>query len=120
MSIEAKLRAQLYMRTEVGLVPKSIQHNGKILHFLRPCLNWQGGIDNTGYGVIRVHKGFMGSKSGVLRVHRLAKFLKKPFPVKCQIDHLCRNRLCCEPSHHEVVGPKTHGKISKKDQTNVS
>lgn len=118
MSTEKILGTQLRLRSRVGLLPKDITHDGKPLNFHRPCLNWQGAIDNTGYGVIRAPKGFMGSKSGVIRTHRLALFIKQKFPVKAQVDHLCRNRLCIEPTHLVMIGPKTHGKLSKKDQTN--
>ena len=105
------------MRSSVGEIPKNVWHNGKEVFLHKPCINWLGARDNTGYGVIRAPKDFMGSKTGVIRVHRLAKFISNKFPIKCQVDHICRNRLCIEPTHHEVVGPKTHGKISKKDQT---
>ncbi|MGW8177695.1 MAG: HNH endonuclease [bacterium] len=106
------------MKSSVGEIPKQIDHNGRVHHFHRPCLNWLGARDNTGYGVIRVPKGFMGSKAGIVRTHRLSAFLKNKFPINCQVDHICRNRLCIEPSHLEILGPKTHGKVSKKDQNN--
>lgn len=119
MSEEKQLRTQLWSRSSPGHVPENVWHDGARVYLHRPCQNWLGARDNTGYGVIRVSKGFMGSKSGIIRTHRLSLFLNTKFPVKCQVDHICRNRLCIEPSHLAVIGPKTHGKLSKEDQTNA-
>lgn len=99
-------------------IPKGIIHDGKALNFHRPCKEFRGATDNTGYAVIRCPRGTLGVKTGVVRAHRLAKYLDKPFPLACEVDHLCRNRICCEPTHHQVIGPKTHGKLSKGDQVN--
>ncbi|KKN65197.1 hypothetical protein LCGC14_0483730 [marine sediment metagenome] len=100
---------------ETTTIPKGIIHDGKELHFHRPCKLFRGATDGE-YGVIRVPKGFMGVKDGVVRAHRLALYLKTPFPVKMQVDHLCRNTLCCEETHLVIIGPKTHGRLSKEDQ----
>lgn len=115
--MEKRLGAQLIMGSGLGNIPKNTIHNGVELAFHLSCRIWKGATDNKGYGSIRAPKGFMGSKTGVVRVHRVAKFLELHFPVKCQVDHLCRNKLCLEVSHLLVIGPKTHGKISKRDQS---
>ncbi len=98
-------------------IPTGVYHDGEQVHFLKPCKEFWGARDNTGYGVFRAPDGFMGAETGVVRAHRLAKYLEKPYPLKMQVDHRCRNRICCEPSHLKIIGPKTHGKLSKKDQT---
>lgn len=115
--MEKRLGAQLLMGSRIGEIPEDTMHDGVMLSFDRPCRVWEGAPDNTGYGVMRAPKNFMGSKTGVVRVHRTAKFLETHFPVNCQVDHLCRNRLCIEPSHLMIIGPRTHGKISKRDQS---
>ncbi len=120
MSIEKRLETQLELGSKLGKIPIRIFHDQKPTNFITPCRVWVGAKDNTGYGVMRAPKSFMGSKTGVVRVHRLAKFLEVHFPVKCQVDHLCRNRLCINPRHLKVIGPKTHGKLSKKDQINAN
>lgn len=62
------------------------------------CWNWIGNQDNLGYGRIR----FNGPK---IRIHRiiyawlvgpLPKGFGKNVPI---VDHICCNRLCCNPDH---------------------
>jgi hypothetical protein len=100
----------------VGTIPEDTYHDGKTIVFLTPCLEFRGATDNTGYGVFKAAPKTMGSKTGVVRAHRYAFHLMQKFPNKFQIDHLCRNRLCVRFAHLQLVGPKEHGKISKKDQ----
>ena len=43
------------------------------------------------------------------RVHRVAYEMEHgPIPKGLVIDHLCRNRLCCNPAHLEAVSPGTN------------
>jgi len=62
-----------------------------------PCWEWLGSADEKGYGRVTI--------SGVVfKVHRLAyAHLREPFPLELVIDHLCRNHLCCNPTHLEPV-----------------
>lgn len=56
----------------------------------------------NGYGYIGVTNED-GSKRNVL-THRLAyETIVGPIPVGLEIDHLCRNRACCNPDHLEPV-----------------
>jgi hypothetical protein len=60
------------------------------------CWNWRGGT-RTGYGRSAVDGRLTES-------HRLAyELLVGPIPDGLQIDHLCRNRACCNPLHLEPV-----------------
>lgn len=61
------------------------------------CWNWQKCQDGYGYGVVRVNTiGY--------RVHRLVFALcVGEIPEGLVLDHLCRNRLCCNPRHLEPV-----------------
>lgn len=65
------------------------------------CWNWTGSATKSGYGQI-----FTGGP-GVNRMsytHRLAyELLVAPIPDGLEIDHLCRNQLCCNPKHLEPV-----------------
>lgn len=59
------------------------------------CWLWRGGTtsDKGGYGRIRVN----GEKT---LAHRAAfELFVRPIPVNLTLDHLCRVRLCVNPSH---------------------
>jgi hypothetical protein len=66
------------------------------------CWEWQGAKGANGYGRIRVTEEF-----GVHRVemtHRAAyAAFVGPIPEGLHLDHLCRNRICCNPAHLEPV-----------------
>lgn len=61
------------------------------------CWIWLGTRSTRGYGRI-----FQGGKP--LQAHRVIyELLVGPIPIGMTIDHLCRNRLCVNPSHLEPV-----------------
>ena len=64
------------------------------------CWQWTAATNANGYGRFRV-----GGKGSPLRVaHRVMwELLVGPVPNDCQLDHLCRNRGCVNPSHLEPV-----------------
>lgn len=61
------------------------------------CWIWQRQIEPRGYG--RVPRA-----SGEQLAHRLAWRLWKGEITTDSLDHLCRNRACCNPEHLEDVG----------------
>ena len=66
------------------------------------CWEWTGG-KTTGYG-----RFFVGSKADhtakQVASHRFAyELLVGPVPEGLDLDHLCRNRACCNPAHLEPV-----------------
>jgi hypothetical protein len=64
------------------------------------CWIFTGAL-NAGYG--RIHAGHPGSQR-LLYVHRVAyEQLVGPIPEGLDLDHLCRNRACCNPAHLEPV-----------------
>ena len=66
------------------------------------CLAWVGGITSNGYGIMRK----TGEGPSMRYAHRVAYELEHgPIPVGMEIDHLCRNRKCVEPTHLEAVAP---------------
>lgn len=67
------------------------------------CWHWTGRTNaRTGYGYL----WWDGRRQGA---HRVAYELAKgAIPVGMQIDHLCRNRACVNPSHMEPVPPRVN------------
>jgi hypothetical protein len=66
------------------------------------CWIWMGSIYGTGYGCITANKKYF-------LVHRVVyKCLRGTIPSNLQIDHLCRNRICCNPDHLEPVTSKVN------------
>ena len=64
---------------------------------LGQCWEWTAGAFADGYG------GFSVLSKNV-RVHRFAwEILRGPIPDNLEPDHLCRNRLCINPNHIEIV-----------------
>jgi hypothetical protein len=64
------------------------------------CWEWNTEHLLAGYG------RFWDGKRDVYS-HRFAwETLVGPVPAGLQLDHLCRNRACCNPDHLEVVTPK--------------
>ncbi len=78
----------------ISILPKSMWSR---IEFTTSCWNWHGAKTSSGYGSI-------GHDGRIWSTHRLAyELLISPIPRGLQIDHLCRNRLCCDPRHLEPV-----------------
>lgn len=66
-----------------------------LVSVLSRCWQWQGAVTSQGYGTITV--------DGLARLaHRVSAELSG-MTLTNQTDHLCRNRLCVNPSHLEAV-----------------
>jgi len=80
------------------------------------CWEWKGAVCRyTGYG--KVGLGRRGD--GVGYVHRVVyQMLVGPVPEGMDLDHLCRNRACCNPDHLEPVTRSENnrrGALSRRD-----
>lgn len=64
------------------------------------CWIWKGRIQSGGYGIVR----FEGRDQYAHRV--VFEIESGKIPEGLQIDHLCRNRRCVNPSHLEPVTQK--------------
>lgn len=65
------------------------------------CWPWLGTQAGQGYGVFHPERG------KAVRAHRFAyEDAVGPIPEGKQLDHLCRNRICVNPSHLEPVTSK--------------
>lgn len=61
------------------------------------CWEWTGCGNRGGYGAIKV-------TGRMVMAHRMAfEALQAHIPEGLVIDHLCRNRGCCNPAHLEPV-----------------
>lgn len=70
------------------------------------CWPFAGNL-NKGYGVLKVdstHKQVLAARVAYEVTHG-------PLPEGLEIDHVCRNRLCCNPAHLE---PVTHTENMKR------
>jgi hypothetical protein len=72
------------------------------------CWNWTGSLDFQGYGLLWY-------KNRTERSHRvLYAFFIKPIPrgskitKTFQLDHVCKNKRCCNPKHLEIVNQRTN------------
>jgi hypothetical protein len=71
------------------------------------CWMWQGATTPNGYGKHRRGPGFSDRV-----IHRIVweHYKDQEVPEGMQLDHLCRNRACCNPDHFEVVSPSENTK----------
>ena len=70
----------------------------------RGCWIWQGRPMNAGYGQLGVTRD---GKTRTILAHRASyETFVGPIPDGRQLDHLCRVRLCVNPSHLEPVTPR--------------
>lgn len=81
------------------------------------CWEWKGAIcPGTGYG----HVGLGRRTDGVGVVHRVVyELLVGPIPPGMDLDHLCRNRACCNPDHLEPVTRSVNNRRGALSNPNV-
>ncbi len=70
------------------------------------CWAWAGWLHTDGYGAFTVtEEGYTGPRT--VYAHRfMYEYAWGPIPEGLQVDHLCRNRICCNPWHLEAVTPQ--------------
>lgn len=66
------------------------------------CWTWTGCLNSRGYGCVQIDKK-------VQLTHRVSYQLHVgEIPPGLQVDHLCRNKRCCNPHHLEAVTGKVN------------
>lgn len=78
------------------------------------CWIWQGPDSGKGNGMGRGY-GRMSYRNKTSAVHRIAFVLwNGPLRGKQQVDHICNNRLCCNPRHLQRVTAKKNCVLREK------
>ena len=74
----------------------------KIIIIENGCWIWTASLNSYGYGKFRYNSMDQGA-------HRfIYEYLNGLIPKKLEIDHLCRNRDCVNPTHLELVDHNTN------------
>lgn len=76
------------------------------------CWEWNGTRIPKGYGMWH-----LSGKRIYAHRHSWEKFYQSKIPKGLQIDHLCRNKSCCNPTHLEAVTCKENIRRSKEMTT---
>ena len=80
-----------------------------------PCWNWIGSTTSSGYGEFKAD-GRRGAKK--TNPHRFAyQHYIGSIPEGYEVDHLCKNRLCCNPAHLEAITLQENRRRRNADQT---
>ncbi|MGZ4663739.1 MAG: HNH endonuclease signature motif containing protein [Frankiaceae bacterium] len=97
----AEARAAFAVDTYVGRIraPLAVRLLRRVVE-VDGCWIWQGCLEPQGYGQIRSQ----GAPYPLVSTHRAAyQLFVGPIPEGLHLDHLCRNRACCNPAHLEPV-----------------
>ena len=85
------------------LNPKDIVRFMSKVEKTNNCWNWTACLDKNGYGNFWYNKRVFS--------HRFSyELFKGDIPQGLEIDHLCRNRSCCNPDHLEAVTTQVNTK----------
>ena len=90
--------------------------NGYIRVHGNGCWVWQKASLPAGYGLCKSISNH-GDRDSNQLVHRLSwAHHTGEIPDGLEVDHLCRNKACCNPDHLECVKPKENSRRGKWDR----
>lgn len=74
------------------------------------CWEWPMSVGSHGYGQM----GWQESGERFMKLaHRIAwEIAHGPIPTDLTVDHLCRNRRCCNPSHLQLLTNEENGRMN--------
>lgn len=83
---------------------------------LSGCQEWQGPINNAGYGMMGYRD--LGGQGRMMTAHRAAWMIhhNTTIPQGQQVQHRCHNRRCCTPQHLKLGDHQTKMKDMMVDQ----
>ena len=91
----ARPREDLWVRINRRLAPVYNQQMGDY------CYVWTGSTNQSGYGRINHNQG---DETLSTLTHRLVyQLLVNKHLGNLEVDHICRNRACCNPDHLREV-----------------
>lgn len=93
------------MRKRTGPKPRPVVERlaARIVVNVRGCWIFTGCVSANGYGYVTLGSQSDGSRR-TDTTHRIVyEYLVGAVPDGLEIDHLCRNRACCNPAHLEAV-----------------
>ncbi len=85
------------------------------------CWNWDLSCNSNGYGQKQFREN--GQHRSFVAHRWVWEHLRGPIPVGMELDHLCRNRRCCNPDHLEPVTRSVNivrGKLGQRKLTPVA
>ncbi len=74
------------------------------------CWPWTASTNGKGYGQYSIGSRTSGTYRMVAAYRYAYEQTCCPIPEGMHLDHLCRNRLCCNPAHLEPVTPAENNK----------
>lgn len=81
-----------------------------LAHYVEgPCWVYKGATNSSGYGCVRDPQRKISTV-----VHRIIFSVFRTIPEGMVLDHLCRNRQCCNPVHLEIVTDKENRRRGKR------
>jgi len=87
-----------YQQSVIERFQKKYRVSETQFHAGTPCWEWTGYVNPSGYGKFTLPRG------KTTQAHTFSYvIINGPIPQGLVLDHLCRNRACCNPEHLEAV-----------------